>query len=467
MLSETDAVDQARLLKQFHTSERLQLDTIRRYWMGVQPLPAVIPSAAPREVRTMARIARVNACRIVVESLAQSLFVDNFRTANSDEDDAVWEVWQANKMDARQSGLHRAAHAFGASYAIVLPGDPVPVIRAASPRHLTAVYGDDPDWPEYALEYMGTRGWRLYDDTAIYFLKGTGGAREFTLEDTKEHNAGVTPIVRFLDEYDLDADDDVTVDARAFMNYQRKPFRGQVGPLMPLQDQIDLTTFSLLVAQWFNGFKQRWIIGWTAKDEAQQAKAIGSQLMTFDAPAEGEDSIKLGEFSQTDMADFIEAREATLRHAATLSQTPVHELTGTLVNLSADAIAAAENGHERKVDERKTLLCEAHEQMLRLAGDLGGFDVPDDAEVVWRDTSAHAFAAIVDGLGKLATMLNIPPQELWERIPGVTKQDIDRWKVAAQSADSLGMLKQIIDRQATPPVPQPAPAPVPAPAPMA
>jgi len=251
------------------------------------------------------------------------------------------------------------------------------------------------------------------------------------------------------------------------MNYQRKPFRGQVGPLMPLQDQIDLTTFSLLVAQWFNGFKQRWIIGWTAKDEAQQAKAIGSQLMTFDAPAEGEDSIKLGEFSQTDMADFIEAREATLRHAATLSQTPVHELTGTLVNLSADAIAAAENGHERKVDERKTLLGEAHEQMLRLAGDLGGFDVPDDAEVVWRDTSAHAFAAIVDGLGKLATMLNIPPQELWERIPGVTKQDIDRWKVAAQSADSLGMLKQIIDRQATPPVPQPAPAPVPAPAPMA
>ena len=35
---------------------------------------------------------------------------------------------------------------------VVLPGDPVPVLRGASPRTLTAVYGDDEDWPELAIE---------------------------------------------------------------------------------------------------------------------------------------------------------------------------------------------------------------------------------------------------------------------------------------------------------------------------
>jgi hypothetical protein len=41
--------------------------------------------------------------------------------------------------------------------------------------------------------------------------------------------------------------------------------RGQVAPLMPIQDQIDLTTFGLLVAQWYGAFKQRWAIGWAPR----------------------------------------------------------------------------------------------------------------------------------------------------------------------------------------------------------
>ena len=155
MLTPDQAVAQARELKKFYEGERIQLDLIRRYWKGVQRLPEVIPTSAPREVRTMARIARVNVCPIVINSLTQSTFVDNFRTKDDAEDAEVWAVWQANKMDARQTGIHRAAFAYGAAYAVVLPGDTMPVIRGVSPRRLTAVYGDDLDWPEYALEFRG------------------------------------------------------------------------------------------------------------------------------------------------------------------------------------------------------------------------------------------------------------------------------------------------------------------------
>lgn len=455
MLTPDQAVAQARELKKFHEGERLQLDLIRRYWKGVQRLPEVIPTSAPREVRTMARIARVNVCPIVINSLTQATFVDNFRTKDSAEDAEVWAVWQANKMDARQTGIHRAAFAYGAAYAVVTPGtlngQNMPVIRGVSPRRLTAVYGDDLDWPEFALEFRGKRGaqreWRLYDDTNVYTLLSNNRGSEFDHEDASAHGAGVTPVIRYLDEEDLDADDDVTADARAYMDTP-KPMRGQIAPLMPIQDQIDLTSFGLLVAQWYSAFRQRYAIGWVPSDEAEKMKASASQLWTFDQAPEGEDGMKLGEFEQTTLGGYIESREASMKHAATLSQTPVHELIGALVNLSAEALTAAEAGHERKGAERRTLLGESHEQTLRLAGKLGNFDVPDDAQVVWRDTSARAFSATVDGLGKLAQMLGVPREELWQRIPGVTKQDVERWKEAYASGNAFEDLAKLLAAEA-------------------
>lgn len=448
MLKGEQAEEQANLLKGYHVEERSRLDVVRRYWKGRQPLPGVIPASAPREVKEMAKIARVNACAIVVDTLAQSTFVDGFRAKDEAEDSQVWRAWQANRMDARQTGIHRAAFAYGAAYAVVLPGDPLPVIRGVSPRSMLAMYGEDPDWPIWALERCGRNLWKLYDDEAIYYLEG-GSASDrssgFTFLESREHGMGVTPVVRYLDELDLDADDDVEGDPRLGGARSDVPLMGQVAPLFSVQDQIDLTTFGLLVAQWYSAFRQRYAIGWTAETEKDKMKAAASQLWTFD---ENPEDMKVGEFSETNLDGYIKSREASLRHAATLSQTPVHELIGELVNLSAEALAAAEAGRDRKVDERKTLLGESHEQTLGLVGELMEVEVPDDSQVVWRDTSARAFAATVDALGKLVQMLGIPPQELWERVPGATRQDVERWKAAAAQGDSFKVLSDMLERQA-------------------
>src|SRR5690606_41333570 len=63
-------------------------------------------------------------------------------------------------------------------------------------------------------------------------------------------------------------------------------------------------------------------------------------------------------------------------------------------------------------------------------------------------TSARAFSATVDALGKLVQMLGVPPQELWERIPGVTRQDVERWKATAQQGDSFAFLANLLEQQA-------------------
>nr|WP_282600032.1 phage portal protein [Patulibacter sp. SYSU D01012] len=439
-----------------HVVERRRLDMVRRYWKGRQALPMVIPVNSPREMRVMAASSRVNVLPIVVNSLVQATFVDGFRPPGDDvaADPAspgarIWSAWQRNRWDARQTGVHRAAAAYGAAYVVVTPGDPVPVMRAVSPRSMCAVYGEDPDWPMWALERTSDQTWKLYDEQAVYFLEGgaVGGWKHL---ETKFHGAGVTPVVRFLDELDLDEDDEPESLALAMPGAEAPIARGQVAPLMALQDQIDLTTFDLQVAQHFGAFKQRYIIGWAADDEIALLKTAANRLVTLDVKP---DEVSVGEWTATDVKQFIESRESSLRHAASLSQTPIHELTGDLVNLSAEALAAAEAGKDRKVDERQTLWGEAHEQSLWLVGRYLRVDVPDDAQVVWRDTSARAFAATVDGLGKLAQMLGVPPQELWERIPGVTQADVERWSKAAEKGDAFARLTETLDRQAgdTPP----------------
>lgn len=442
-----DAVkDAANRMFKIRTSERSALDGVRLYWRGRQQLPAVVKSGAPDEVMVMSRSSRVNVLPIVVNSLVQSMFVEGFRPGpDSDEtSNELWHVWQENRMNRKQTGIHRAAVAYGASYAVVLPGDPVPVIRGASPRAMTVLYGEDEDWPMMALEPLDRKLWRLYDEEAVYHFEAGDDGSGFEFIDANPHGMSHTPVVRFLDEEDLDRDDEPTGAVR-FRSATDETTAGQVAPLMPLQDQIDLTTFSLQIAQHYGAFRQRYVIGWVAENEAEQLRASASKLWAID---EDPDDVQIGEFNQSDLSGYIESREASLRHAATLSQTPIHELTGELVNLSAEALAAAEAGHDRKVGERKTLAGESHEQVFQLVGELIDVEVPADSQVVWRDTSARAFAATVDGLGKLTQMLGVPPQELWERIPGVTQQDVERWKAIAEQGGAFEQLTAMLDRQA-------------------
>jgi hypothetical protein len=467
-----------RLLAQ-QSAERQTLDRVRRYWKGRQKLPAIIPSGAPSEVYTMARIARVNVIEIVVEALSQSLFVEGFRGPRESENHDTWGLWQANKFDKRQSGIHKAALAYGAGYGIVLPGtvhDPGSrlevSIHGASPRLLTAEWGNDPDWPVRAIEKTRDwdpetgkvlSNWRLYDDEAVYFFSGS--AEGPTLAETREHQLGVCPVVLYLDAEDLDTEDEASDESLQMRDGSLAvgghPVLGQVAPLMRLQDQIDLITFNLLIAQHYGAFRQRYVIGWTAETENEAAKMAVSRLMAFeDTPEE----IKVGEFNQTDLDGYIKSRQESMRQAASLSQTPVHELIGQMINLSAEALAAVEAGRDRKVDDRKTMFGESHEQLLRLAGQLDGAKVPENSEVVWRDTQARSFAAVVDALGKLATMLNVPAEELWEKIPGVTQTQIERWKAAAAAGDAFANLSDLLNRQAggaaeEPPTPAPEPEP--------
>jgi hypothetical protein len=440
-----EVVSTARHLLKLREEEQPRLQQIANYLAG-KHTSVYVPRGARAEYRWLIERAKVNILPLVVTVVAQNMYVDGYRPAGRDENAAPWAIWQANRMDARQHGLHRSVLSYGAAYNVVLPGRPVPVITPFSPRRMTALYADpvNDEWPIFAIEDRTEntkkgkrRAVRLYDDQARYSLTGKldGTGLEPDGENWIErHGLGVCPVVRYVNAQDLDGDGVI----------------GEVEPLIEVQDQLNMTTFNLLMAQQYAAFRQRWVTGM-----APPVDENGNPIEPFRSRVDGilvaeDPDTKFGEFEATDLTGYLKSREATIRHIATVSQVPPYHLLGEMVNLSAEALAAARDGLDRKTDERESLCGEAHEQTMRLCGlAAGDTDAWNDtaAQVVWRDTSARSLAQTVDALGKLVTMLGVPPQELWEKIPGITQTDVTRWKKTAEQGDAMARLSGIIEKQ--------------------
>ena len=417
----------AKHMIEWRRAEHDRLDKIHKYLRGKQPHPFA-PRGAPEDVRKLARMSRVNICKIVISALAQTLYVEGYRQENEGSDAPVWAVWQANSCDAKQSGIYRAAMAYGASYATVLPGVNGPEIRGYSPRWMTAVYADDDDrWPLYALRAIPNRnGWlyRLFDAEAVHYLESNGQGGDLKIIESEAHGIGETPVVRFLNEIDLDEDND-----------------GEIEPLMDLQDQIDHTTFGLKVAEHYGAFKQRAVMGWVAANEEELLKASAQRVWAFEDP-----DVKAFEFSETNLDGYLGSRESSITYAAVLSQVPAHYLLGKMINLSAEALVAAEASLIRKSKERQHSFGESQEQVLSLAAQVAGIETSEGAQVRWSDPEQRTFGAMVDALLKLR-QLGVPVEMLFEKVPWFTQRDVERAIDLVHAGSPTDQLIALLQRQ--------------------
>jgi hypothetical protein len=353
-------------------------------------------------------------------------------------------------MDARQSALYRASCAHGEAFVIGkhgtdrLTGSAMTVFDTVSAMRLAAFYDDeDYEWPTFAMlcdpwydpESPTTqKGWyvKLIDETAIHYLtcKGDGESLidwEWISHD--EHDAKVTPVVRYAPNLDLDG--------RATSDFQ---------PLLPLLARIDQDTFDRLIVQRFGAWKIRYIAGLAKPGTAAEAEAQKLRLRVESILIAEDKDTKFGTLEETQLAGFIAARDADLRDLSATSQTPPHHMLGLSSNLQAESLAAAEAGLQRKSREHRIAWGESHEQLYRLDGQLRGDRTAAEAfemESRWRDTESRSMEQAAMALGMLATNLKVPVEMLWERIPNWTDQDVQRAVRLAESGGIDRMLEEI------------------------
>lgn len=381
-----------------------------------------------------------NWCELIVEAPVERLRVQGFRMGVGAEADAqAWKLWQANNMDSTSSMVHREAVTCGKAYWLVepprLPGG-FPRITAEHPAQV--MVATDPG--DHRQRLAGLKRWVDNRDGFAYanvFLpdeicKFRSAERFRTGGRVSWARRGDDPGGRnLLAEVPLIP----VVNAPDMLGGGRSDLRNA----LPLQDAINKTILDMLIASEFSAFRQRVAIGVEAPKNPDGTPVLNSdikmamsKLLTFSSP-----DAKIAEYSASDLGNYVKALEPLVQHLAGQTRTPPHYLLGQMVNVSGDALKAAESGLVARTTEKKTPFGEGHEEAMRLAFKSMGDDErgqATSAETIWADVEFRNFGELVDGLTKLRA-LNIPDEILWEKA-GFSPTEIARIK-EMQAVDSI------------------------------
>lgn len=442
-LTPAEAAHKASELYELKQQERKRLERIRAYLRG-KPELTFLPPSTPREIQALALMARIPLMDLIVKATTQQMFVDGYNAENQEAADRVWKLgWQTNRWDRKQIALHRGTAGYGAAFGTALPSEgenTPPTLRAHSPRRMTASYGTDDDWPDHALEERRDGTWWLYDETTVYEMRkikpkrGRPGEPTILFEHTGEfeHGQNVTPVVRYLADEDLD-----------------DPVQGDVEPNMTLQDQVNLCSLHLLTAQHLGANGRKILVGKMMQEIEKQLSGSAATTLTISAHP---DDFKVEELSQTSLDGFIASRESSARFAAAISQTPTHELLGTLSNLAAAGLVESRESTARKLNDRKTVVGESHEQLLAQAGTLlpNPMEIDPAARVRWKPMIDSRTMRFIEILAVLAEKLGVPEKELWKELP-FSDATLSDWTTAREEMDARGEENTALNRGDNPP----------------
>lgn len=467
------------------------LVVLDNYARGLHTGP-YIPENADAEYKLLAERSVTNWMPLLIRTPAQAMYVDGFKLARNDTSgdtsgNWAWDHWQRSRLDGRQGALYEGAFTYGHGFAVAEMDEKSGKSKTRLLSSLsTAALFEDPvndlapyaalnirRWPTTDTNSKITPGWgHMWDDSDRYLV-------EFDLQPIEKRRVRITrmgkhgtsecPVTRFAAALDTEGR---TV--------------GVVEPMIPVQDRINQTVFDLLMVQTNGSFNIRWATGMapplkkrvlyltdssgnvvlderTGKpivedivdelDENGRPIPEDVQLSTkrflFAEDAES----KFGTLEGTPLEGYINSIDMSVRHLAMLSQTPPTHMMGSIVNLSAEAMAAAEVALTRKIQSYKTNFGEAWERHMNVAHELDGITDPIDEhmETMWRDMEGQSFARTADALLKLKEV-GVPKEGLWDRIPGVTQTERERWAEMVRN-DPAQVLASAVQRgqSATPP----------------
>lgn len=393
-------------------AERARLDDIDK-WMRWDPNEVQLPRTAAQEKKYLAKLSETPWLMLVVNTLAQQLIAETARSSEVDDVDALMRPWFRNRMPSRQRAIHHAACGYGYAYTTVMPGDTGAVIRGYSPRDMYAVYQDPvvDEYPMYALRKRGSH-LILLDEEAQYTI-GIEDSGELAFIEYEVHGVGVAPVVRYSNAIDLEG---------------RTP--GEVEPYIGVAKRINQTTNDRMLVQHHNSWKVRTATGLDSDVSDEERKREKLRLAQDDILVGG-DGVAFGSLDETSVEPLTRAEDKDVGTLAAVSQTPAHSLTGNMINLSADAITEARAMLDTKAGQRKIAYGDSHSQTLRLAAHIEGRerDATDfTLQMQWADLESRSMSQAADALGKMSTMLAIPPEMLWDRIPTVTAQEATKWR---------------------------------------
>ncbi len=435
-------LQRARHAKELIDRDFDRLNLVDRYARGLHRAPWM-PAKSNSEFKDLVKRSILNVTGLVVETPLNALRVQGFRRPGSGENAYEWAYWQKNRMDERQAAVHRAALTSGAAYAVVTPdprkGRREPLIRAYDSINTVAVY-TDPAWDEYPVYALhvpeqqpdeDTTVGYLWDDVAKYTID-LDSEPDTAVLSAEPHGMNVCPVVRFSPSVDL-----------------RGRTRGLVEPLVVSQDRLNQQTLSLLLNQHWGAHAIRYATGLAPSERldpetGDPVRDAESGEPVYDVPSLDPSTLlmapnsdaKFGQLPAMPTGDLMASRRQTIEEISSLADVPPHYLAGaSLVNLSADALAAAETSFKRMLGSLQDSLGESWESVFRLCAVVAGRgeSEQDESQVEWAEKSTRSLAQAADAMVKLMQQ-GVPLSVALRKVPGFSQADIDEAVKAAEEA---------------------------------
>lgn len=164
---------------------------------------------------------------------------------------------------------------------------------------------------------------------------------------------------------------------------------------------------------------------------------------------------RTAEWSAARLDVFSAVIERAIEHIAAQTRTPPHYLIGKLVNLSAEALTAADAGQVSKAGERITYATPGVRRVFALMAKVLGDDRKASAalsgQVVWKDIQYRSLAQLVDALVKLR-QIGMPLEWVMEQygLEPHEVQRVTRMRDEELAADPIGAIAAEMGRATGP-----------------
>lgn len=450
-----------RLAHQLLVKDRPGLFRLDRYYDGDHPLPHATADAEA-EFQRFLKMSRSNWMGLVVDAVCERLEVVGVRLPGTrDADTKLWQIWQANSLDADSELVHTDAAVFGRSYVSVWPDDDRPSTPRIVPEHPTEmIVATAPGRHRERLAALKVwyddtaQAWNatLYMPEAVYKWAAPGRAAVHNSRTQRVALAGWEIRRPAGEEWPLENPFD-RVGVVPFRNRARTigEGRSEIADVIDIQDRINKTIFDRLMASEFSSFRQRWATGINVPKDPVTAEPVAPFKAAVDRVwTNGNPEGKFGEFGEHDLQNFIRAVEADVQHIAAQTRTPPHYLLGQSGAFpSGESLKATETGLVAKARKRMRHHGESWEEVCVLVGQAVEDESLQDTsmEIMWKDPESRTEGELVDALVKMQG-LGVPNEALQERW-GASPQQIARWRV--QMAEQR--VTELLEQPEAPPAP--------------
>jgi hypothetical protein len=370
-----------------------------------------------------------NWCELVVEAVEERLNVTGFRFG-TDGDDLAWQIWQANNLDADSQLGHTEALKSGMTYVLVSPGDP-PQITIEDPKQVIVAYSAGNRRVRVAalkrwLEDDGHMMATLYLPEFVYKYRSERAMPDGFVSDSVAWVPREIPTEPWPVRNPLR-----TVPVVPLVNKPRLDGTGvsEIEGVIPKQDAVNKEIIDMLTASEFAAFKQRWIAGMDVEIDPVTKKPIAPFDIGVDrALIAPHSETRFGEFSESNLTNYVSAIEMLVQHIASQTRTPPHYFYLAGQFPSGESIKSAETGLVAKARRKMRHFGESWEEVMRLAFRAMGDPRAGvlDAETIWGDPESRSESEHIDAVVKKQA-LNVPTKQLWEDA-GYSPQQIQRFE---------------------------------------